>query len=301
MKERGILFSAPMIPPLLADVKTQTRRTANRLRIRLPAPVSTDPYPGEKPIVAPSGIYEAKIAGAGAVSALVKFDVRNGYARKIDPFWLGLKPGEFHFQCPYVDGNTHLGDYGNDRKVWTITPHAGSRLWVRESFRSWTVNNCDDHDLLEGDERGCDEHCNQTYVAYKATPRVGFRPIPDRARIRYLDESSPLEDDKRVLGPWKPGIHLPRAFCRIVLDVALVRLERAHDIAEDDARAEGVEPVVYERKVYPSKHAATVESASYRDGFERIWGEINGPDSWKANPWVWAITFKRLEEARRGG
>jgi hypothetical protein len=32
--------------------------------------------------------------------------------------------------------------------------------------------------------------------------------------------------------------------------------------------------------------------------FSTLWNEINGDGSWEANPWCWAITFKRIEEAK---
>lgn len=54
------------------------------------------------------------------------------------------------------------------------------------------------------------------------------------------------------------AIHMPRAACRILLEITDVRVERLQDISEDDAKAEGVE-------------------------------------SWEQNPWVWVITFKRIE------
>lgn len=27
-----------------------------------------------------------------------------------------------------------------------------------------------------------------------------------------------------------------------------------------------------------------------------LWNRINGPAAWEKNPWVWALTFKRLEQ-----
>ena len=71
---------------------------------------------------------------------------------------------------------------------------------------------------------------------------------------------------------WRPAIHMPRWASRLALDVTGVRLERLHAITEADARAEGV---------------------ADRAAYERLWGEINGAESWDANPWVWVIAFRR--------
>lgn len=72
------------------------------------------------------------------------------------------------------------------------------------------------------------------------------------------------------------------------------------EITEEDARAEGVEPLRSTRKVYPSKYAADVSTQSYRDGFSVLWDEINGERApWASNPFVWRVEFKRVEvEAR---
>jgi hypothetical protein len=172
----------------------------------------------------------------------------------------------------------------------------GDRVWVREAFRAWDENHCDEH---EDDGGPCAAHCYQTYVAYRATPRVGFRPVPDRAQITYLAESSPIEGDRRVNGPWKSPLFLPRDWSRITLEITELRVQRLHEITEEDARAEGVivgEPVDMIVNGKPGK----VTFFNARDAFAYLWAAINGPGSWKANPWVRALTFKRVEEARRG-
>lgn len=84
---------------------------------------------------------------------------------------------------------------------------------------------------------------------------------------------------------WKPSIHMPKAACRIWLEVTDVRVERLQDITEEDAKAEGAEKAY---DVYP-------EMARYKLGFCRLWQSINGPESWDANPWVWVISFKHIK------
>lgn len=36
---------------------------------------------------------------------------------------------------------------------------------------------------------------------------------------------------------------------------------------------------------------------SARFAFGNLWESINGAGSWDANPWVWCVTFKKLEKA----
>lgn len=79
---------------------------------------------------------------------------------------------------------------------------------------------------------------------------------------------------------WKPSIHMPRAASRIMLEIVSVRVERLNDISEADAAAEG----------------APVHFKSSRDNFCALWQQINGPGSWNANPWVWVVEFKIVED-----
>lgn len=148
-------------------------------------------------------------------------------------------------------------------------PHGkpGDRLWVRET---WTH----DADSIEDARAQHEDAVSLSPVYYRAG-------MPD--------------DEAGTFSRWWPSIHMPRWASRITLEITEVRVQRLQEIGEDDARAEGVEPLVMTRKAYPSKHAADVERRSYRPGFARLWGDINGKRApWSSNPWVWALTFRRL-------
>lgn len=93
---------------------------------------------------------------------------------------------------------------------------------------------------------------------------------------------------------WTPSIHMPKAWARIWLEVTAVRVERLQDISEDQARAEGV--TWSDGK--PDRHGLATELVvSAKSEFEILWDQINGAGAWAANPWVWVVEFKRLEEA----
>jgi hypothetical protein len=74
-----------------------------------------------------------------------------------------------------------------------------------------------------------------------------------------------------------PSIHIPRWASRITLEVESVRVERLQDISEADARAEGI------------------WQPNWPLAWRTLWKSINGPGSWDANPWVWVVTFKRIQ------
>jgi len=85
---------------------------------------------------------------------------------------------------------------------------------------------------------------------------------------------------------------MPREASRITLEVTGVRVERLQHISETDAIAEGIEqhmpglwlPCSEKGKAHIDPRLA------YRD----LWESINGTGSWDANPWVWAIEFRRI-------
>ena len=99
-------------------------------------------------------------------------------------------------------------------------------------------------------------------------------------------------------GPWKPSIHMPRFASRITLEITSVRVERLQDISEADAAAEGVTP-----KWEPGCSGRLMEALggfSFRpaaSAYADLWESLHGPGSWDANPWVWVVEFKRINQA----
>ena len=86
---------------------------------------------------------------------------------------------------------------------------------------------------------------------------------------------------------WRPPIYMFREDSRINLEITDIRVERLQDITEEDAKAEGCLPVIHED--------GAVDCGTRKTNFAKLWESINGPDSWDANPFIWVISFKRVE------
>lgn len=132
----------------------------------------------------------------------------------------------------------------------------GDRLWVRET---WTTT----------------QYGKPVYRA------------DSRDRDGYFWPSV-ANDPKGVL--WKPSIHMPRWASRITLEIVRVSVERVQDITEEGARAEGV--TIGEDR----SHSFAEHGLPYRphaDAFHDLWQSIYG--TWDANPWVWAVEFRRVK------
>ncbi len=91
------------------------------------------------------------------------------------------------------------------------------------------------------------------------------------------------------------SIHMPRWASRITLEVTDVRVQRVREISEEDARSEGCPG---DRPVAETLHDYGNGYLSARVRFCRLWDSINSKRdgcSWDANPWTFAISFKRVE------
>ncbi|MGP2601647.1 hypothetical protein [Serratia ureilytica] len=140
----------------------------------------------------------------------------------------------------------------------------GDRLWVRETWQGPLV----DEEHLDDYRANADKFQAPEFCEYAADG--GTRP-----------EFCDLDDNTRQ--GWRPSIHMPRWASRITLEITAVRVERLNDISEEDAKAEGAPT---ELCIIGEKHYM---------GFRTLWKSIYGEESWRANPWVWVIEFRRVE------
>ncbi|MDW3682986.1 hypothetical protein RA280_14760 [Cupriavidus sp. CV2] len=143
----------------------------------------------------------------------------------------------------------------------------GDRLWVRETHRA----------------------------VYPQDPTYnGGEPIEYDYRATY-------KPGDRLCDPtrWTPSIHMPRAACRLVLEVTRVRVERLNDCSFEDALAEGI-PDYRQMLTEQCTHGESADACARRlrwpqRQYALLWDEINGAGAWEANPWVWVVEFRRVQ------
>jgi hypothetical protein len=152
-------------------------------------------------------------------------------------------------------------------------PHGriGDVLWVRETWKFYG------RDRGDGPEGG---------VQYQADMQSKVFTDFHEPRLPYRDFQ--IAWSKRRCNRWRPSIHMPRWACRLCLRVTDIRVERLQDITEEDAIAEGVTAVMDK-----TVHGWTPHKLEFCIAWDSIYK--NRGIGWDANPWVWAITFERIE------
>jgi hypothetical protein len=168
----------------------------------------------------------------------------------------------------------------------------GDLLWCRESF--WY--RADEPMALVGD----------VMMFHPSSIAGGMRPAG------YQSGSIPLTDDEMREAGWnrRPSIHMPRWASRITLRVTGVRVERVGEITPADVLAEGVRiPCTPDGKplirltgnhpptdfLPPRKDMDWSSDELLRAEFASLWCEINGRESWDADPFCWVVSFERVK------
>lgn len=220
--------------------------------------------PRERPIIFSAGSVRAILQGRKSQTRrLVTGEALN---------WLA--PGMFipgFVESPY-NGLSRLG-------------YRGDRLWVREV--AWY-----DRDEIEGTGRRC------------------FFQDPEPAReVAYRDPTSGSPVLGPIPGAYSPGryegaglvrrspIFMPRWASRILLEIVGVRIERLRSISPADVIAEGA---VYLESEPLHRRWTLDPKSDLRIGtdiaaYAQAWESLHGNRSWRLDPWVWVLEFKRLE------
>jgi hypothetical protein len=206
----------------------------------------------------------------------------------------GLEVGNYCTGVPssgWVLQSRGGGGCWNDRTKREFCPYGdvGDHLYVRETWRA--------------EERESDSVDGVAFAADGA-----FRPIEStrEAADRWVE----AYDNGRHGAAWRPSIHMPRWASRLVLEITEVRVQRVQDISAEDAIAEGLTALtkdggrtvkygIPDRDGWPGNddhgwhwHEWEVDP---RKAFAKLWDSVN-PErvGWAANPWVFAISFRKV-------
>ncbi len=166
---------------------------------------------------------------------------------------------------------------GLQHNAW-VCPYGsvGDRLWVRET---WAYH-------LSADR----EKSVQEWVKEEASE--------GRLHLDFRASGHMQTGCGGAAGRWRPSIHQPRWASRILLEVTEVRVQRLNDIDDDDALAEGLKDTLQwgDETVKENRYeVGDIKSSDAIECYALLWDSINGEGSWDTNPWVWAVSFRRIQ------
>lgn len=143
-------------------------------------------------------------------------------------------------------------------------------IWIKETYGFFSGG--EDGDLIKFYHPGCD-------IIYKADYKI----------------TDPFKG-------WKPSIFMFKKYARIWLEVTGIDIQRLQDITEEDIFSEGCQKIENDYETtnniywYFFEGRPKMYGLRAKDAFQDLWDSINGKKyPWALNPWVYAVTFKRIE------
>jgi hypothetical protein len=219
----------------------------------------------ERPLTLRAAEVRAVLEGRKTQTRVVARIAKNGAIRLKRPYVAFARAGVGLVWRPYGGAPEQPMP---PEKVSECSPvgQVGDRLWVKEDTYVAPPNFGDPIDATHRDSLG-----RPRLVAYAASMGgEGVRCAEDYG-VRK-----------------RPSVLMPRWASRLKLEITEVRVERLADISPNDARDEGVDD--YAR--------ANNLGGYWTTAFARLWDETRGRKpgrSWADNPWVWAISFRRID------
>ena len=192
------------------------------------------------------------------------------------------QPGDDAWWCapPYLS-TLDLRDPQDRAGAVAVCPYGrkGGRLYVREAWRAHERP----EDLVDG-------------ILFRADD--AFVPIEN---TREAAEAWGAVYRRTPCGrkpAWRPSIHMPKWATRLWLELTEVRIERLSEMRADDIVAEGVDVPDVDYSVADDPRALEWERDCHARGlFQQLWDGLNAKRgyAWATNPWVWVLTFRRIE------
>jgi hypothetical protein len=193
-----------------------------------------------------------------------------------------------HFHPTVIDrhgdmqpGKEIFGAHWDDGEYGLRCPYGapGDALWVRETWCAhWGAPPYDapqSYRIVTGDE----------LPPIKQENGDLYQPVPSDIMTVWYG----AQGDKPFHIKWRPSIHMPRWASRITLRITDIRVERLQDISLADAKAEGCESPLTGAEAPAA--GPGVFLADERTSFAILCGS----GAWKANPWVWVVSFERVK------
>jgi hypothetical protein len=174
------------------------------------------------------------------------------------------------------------------RRVMKPQPPVGN--WRYDGLGDMDEDDRECHWLEELDESG------EPIEVYRDIGKCPYGAPGDRLWVQE-DFFIKYDDGAVVTNPAK---EMPNEMSRIALEITGVRVERLHDISEDDAIAEGCEGV---RCHCDSRPCTDCMDTGWLEpptvNFMQLWDSLaKVGKKWEDNPFCWVIEFRRVENAK---
>lgn len=225
--------------------------------------------PKERPILFSAPMVRAILEGRKTVTRRVvkAWQAPSQDGSEDDPDFLWSAHAQKHPRWGFCVFGSTADECAQELAGAGVCPYGqpGDRLWVRETF----------------------------------SPSTNCRPAIAEPYIYGADLNQ--DGAQKWAATWKPSIHMPRAACRILLEISDVRVERlqageGETAFESRYFAEGIHRIHHgDGDYYFHPFKSEPGPGNWGDPFDawrELWVSINGADSWNSNPWVRVVEFK---------